>query len=94
MFEYDHSFLSLIDLHGKGVRHTRELEEVIEGYSFADEYFLEGLGHTVIRFIGFTNTSKALKIICRLNVKGEKLITLDARVPFVQEIVDDFCKYC
>jgi uncharacterized Rossmann fold enzyme len=94
MFEYDHGLLSLIDLHGKGVRHTRELEEVIEGHSFADEIFFEPLGYSVIRFIGFTNASRALKIACRLDEKNEKLITLDTRIPSVEEIVKDFCRYC
>ena len=94
MFEYDHGLLSSIDLHEKGVRHTRELEEVIEGRSFADEVFLEALGYTVIRFIGFTNASRALKIACRLDEKSGKLITLDTRIPSVEEIVKDFCKYC
>lgn len=94
MFDYDHSLLSLIDLHQIGVRNVRELEEVIEGYSFADEEDFEELGYSVIRFIGFTNSSKALKIACRLDKKAGTLITLDARIPMVEEIVNDFCKYC
>jgi hypothetical protein len=94
MFEYDHSLLSLIELHKWGIRKTSELEEVIEGYSFADEEFFEELGYQVVRFIGFTKSSKPLKIACRLDDKNGVLITLDARIPSVEEIVKDFCKYC
>jgi hypothetical protein len=31
-----------------GIRSTKELEEVIEGYSFANEFFLEEIGYTII----------------------------------------------
>jgi hypothetical protein len=93
MFEYDHSLLSLSELHKVGVRNTRELEEVIEGYSFADEEFFEDLGYRVVRFIGFTKASRPLKIACTLDENG-KLITLDARIPSVEEIVQGFCRHC
>ncbi len=93
MFEYDHSRLSLNELHKKGIRTIRELEEVVEGYSFAEEFFFEELGYKVIRFTGFTRNSKALKIACKIGVDG-KLITLDARIPTVEEIIEDFCKKC
>jgi hypothetical protein len=93
MFEYDHSMLSLTELHKIGIRSTRELEEVIEGYSFADEMFLNALGYPVIRFIGFTKKSRALKIACLLTDDG-RFATMDARIPSVQEIIDDFCRYC
>ena len=93
MFEYNHSRLSLIELHKRGIRSILELEEVIEGHSFADEEFFDELGYSVIRFIGFTNGSKPLKIACRLGENGN-LITLDARIPSVEEIIKDFCKYC
>lgn len=79
MFEYDHSLLSLIELHKIGIRSTRELEEVIEGYSFANEEFLEKWGHDVIRFVGFTNRSRALKIACRFT-EDWRLATIDARI--------------
>lgn len=93
MFEYDHSLLSLAVLHQVGIRSTRELEEVIEGHSFADEEFFEELGYSVIRFIGFNNSSRAIKIACRLSDRG-KLITLDARIPSIDEIIADFCRFC
>ncbi len=93
MFEYDHTLLSIDALHRIGIRGTRELEEVIEGYSFADEEFFDELGYSVIRFIGFTNASRAVKVACRLEEDG-RLTTLDARIPSIEEIVSDFCKYC
>jgi hypothetical protein len=93
MFEYDHTLLNLPQLHRLGIRTTKELEEVIEGYSFADEIFLEELGYRVIRFIGFTQSSRSLKIACRLERDG-KIVTLDAQIPSVEEIVSDFCEYC
>ena len=75
------------------IRSTRELEEVIEGHSFADEKFFEELGYPVIRFIGFNNASRAIKIACKLNEHG-KLVMLDARIPPVEEIISDFCHFC
>lgn len=92
MFEYDHSQLSLSLLHSRGIRSPRELEEVIEGNSFADEQFFDELGYGVIRFIGFTKASRALKIACRLSEDG-KLVTMDAQIPTVDEIVSNFCKF-
>jgi hypothetical protein len=94
MFEYDHSLLSLIELHKRGIRKPTELEEVIEGHSFADEEFFEDLGYHIVRFIGFTKASKPIKIACRLDDKSGVLTTLDARIPLVEEIIRDFCKYC
>ena len=93
MFEYDHSKLSLVELHKIGVRSTLEIEEVIEGNSFASEEYIEELGHSIIRFVGFTNHTRALKIVCRLLDDG-RLSTLDTRIPTVEEIIQDFCKYC
>lgn len=93
MFEYDHTQLSLTLLHNRGIRSTKELEEVIEGYSFADEEYFEDLKFKIIRFIGFTDISKPIKIACRLDENG-KLVTLDARIPSVEEIINDFCKNC
>jgi len=93
MFEYDHSLLSLIELHKIGIRSTRELEEVIEGYSFANEEFLEKWEYNVIRFVGFTNRSRALKIACRFT-DDWRLATIDARIASVQEIISHFCRYC
>lgn len=94
MFEYDHSLLSLVELQQKGIRRLRELEEVIEGVSFAEELFFEELGYSIIRFIGFTNKSKPLKIACRLDANTGKLTTLDAQIPSVDEIISGFCKHC
>ena len=93
MFEYDHSRLSLSELHKKGIRTIKELEEVVEGYSFAEELFFDELGYKVIRFTGFTKNSKPLKIACKIGTDG-KLTALDARIPSVEEIVEDFCKKC
>lgn len=93
MFEYDHSLLSLVELHKKGVRSTRELEEVIEGYSFAEEVLLPEIEYKVVRFIGFTKFSKPLKIVCRIS-SDMKLVTLDAQTPTVEEIINDFCRNC
>lgn len=94
MFEYDHSLLSIIALQQKGIRSVRELEEVIEGYSFADEDFRKELGYPIIYFIGFTNASRPLKIACRLNLDNRRLITLGVHIPTVEEIIADFCIHC
>lgn len=92
MFEYDHSLIRMTELHKIGVRSTRELEEVIEGHSFADEKYFEELGFTVIRFIGFNSRSLAIKVAARLH--GGLLQTLDVGIPTVDEIINDFCRYC
>lgn len=94
MFEYDHSLLSLADLHAKGIRRVSELEEVVTGESFANEQFFEELGYAVIAFTGFTKASKPLKVACRFDEKNIRLITLDARIPSVEEIKRDFCRHC
>ncbi len=94
MFEYDHSQLSFLDLQAVGIRRTSELEEVIEGESFANEQFVEELGFVVIVFTGFTRATRPIKVACRLDETSFRLITLDARIPSVAEIKKDFCKYC
>ncbi|MFP4097136.1 MAG: hypothetical protein ACLFUB_21815 [Cyclobacteriaceae bacterium] len=76
-----------------GIRSTKELEEVINGTSFVEEEFLAELGYSVLRFIGFTSNARALKVACRLGETG-KLVTLDARIPTVEEIINDFCREC
>ena len=91
MFEYDHSLLSLVALQQKGIRSTRVLEEVIEGRSFADEIYFDDLGYSVIVFTGFSRRSQAIKVASRL--KAGKLILLDAGIPTVEEIIDNFCRY-
>lgn len=93
MFEYDHSLLSLKQLHESGIRSTKELEEVIEGYSFANEIFLHEEGYAVLLFLGFSKSSKPIKIACRFDGVG-KITTLDAMIPSVEEIIESFCKYC
>lgn len=91
MFEYDHSLLSLVVLQRKGIRSTRILEEVVEGRSFADENYFDNLGYSVIVFTGFNRSSQAIKVAGRL--KKGKLILLDAKIPTVEKIIDDFCRY-
>lgn len=91
MFEYDHSLLSLVELQRKGIRSTKMLEEAIEGYSFADVTYFEQLGYEVVVFTGFSRHSQAVKVACR--IKGEKLMTLDAAIPTVEEVIRDFCRY-
>jgi len=92
-FSYDHSLLSMSQLHSMGIRSTREIEEVIEGHSYADEIYIKELRYSVIRFIGFTDQSRALKIVCRLKNDLEKLITLEVRIPNIEEIISDFCRF-
>ena len=93
MLEFDHSLLSLVALQQKGIRSTKALEEVISGTSFVEEEFSAALGYTILRFIGFTSEVQALKVACRIGETG-KLVTLDARIPTVEEVIDDFCKEC
>ncbi len=93
MFDYDHSLLSMDHLHKNGIRSSKEIEEVIEGHSFAEEVFLPELGYTIFRFIGFTKATKPIKLACRFDITG-RLVTLDALIPKVEEIIEDFCRYC
>lgn len=91
MFQYNHSLLNIVELQQKGIRSTKVLEEVIEGRSFADENYFDNLGYSVIVFTGFSHRSQAIKVVGRL--KKGKLITLDAEIPTIDEVIDDFCKY-
>ena len=93
MFEYDHSLLSISALHSIGIRSPRELEEVIEGKSFADELFIDTLGYSVIRCVGFNAKSRAIKVAFKIGEKG-RIVFLDARIPSVEEIIRDFCRHC
>jgi hypothetical protein len=80
-------------LHKIGVRSTVEIEEVIEGYSFADEQYFEELENWVIRIIGFSQQLRALKIACVVNAKLGVIKTLDVKIPTINEVINDFCRF-
>lgn len=90
MFEYDHRQIDLMELRNAGIRTFREVEEMIEGWSFAD--LIPGPGR-FYEYTGFTRESKALKVLIK---EGEdvRLETLDVSRPSVEEIIRDFCQYC
>lgn len=92
-FKYDHSLLSMDRLHKIGVRSTAEIEEVIEGYSFADEVYFGELKRRVIRFIGFSKGMRILKVAASIDTKEEKIYTLNAITPTVDEVIDEFCRF-
>ena len=92
MYEYDHSLLSSVRLQQRGIRSTRDLEEVIEGQSFANVESFKDLDYSVIIFTGFSSRSQAIKVVCRLEDSG-RIVTLDAEIPTVDEVIHDFCKY-
>jgi len=58
MFRYDHRQIDLMMLRDAGIRTFREVEEMIEGYSFADRVLGPGRFY---EFTGFTRESKPLK---------------------------------
>lgn len=91
MFEFDHSLLSLVALQRKGIRSTRALEQVVNGVSLVREAYFENLGYTVFWFIGFTASSQALEVAGKISDTG-KLVTLDAEIPSVEDIINSFCK--
>jgi len=92
-FIYDHSMLSMERLHKIGIRSTTEIEEVIEGYSFADEAYFGELKRRVIRFIGFSKSMRILKVAASFDTKEEKLYTLNAITPTVEDVIDEFCRF-
>jgi len=88
-FRYDHTGLSLPDLHRSGIRGTREIEEVFEGYSFARRRFFGR--QEVYYFTGFTKNSKPLHVALSTT---DDIITLGAIIPPVEMIVEEFCRHC
>lgn len=77
--EYDHSHLSLTDLHFEGIRSPKELEEVIEWrHSFCEED-LDILDFPVFRFTGLTNKCKGIRVVLTFSDSG-KYVTLDAKI--------------
>lgn len=90
-FKYDHTRLSPLDLHRSGIRGTRELEEVIEGYSFGRRQWYEG--DEIYLFVGFTKDSKPLEVAFK-TTDDIDIITEGARVANVEKIIKEFCRYC
>jgi hypothetical protein len=91
-FEFDHSNLSSIVLHQNGIRSLREIEEVINGESFAEEISKRYTKPTFI-VTGFTSKSKPLKIAFSIDKSG-RVITLQARIASINEIKNEFCRHC
>ena len=92
MFRYHHN-VDLYFLREAGVRTFREVEEMIEGYSFSD-FISES--EWVYKFTGFTSESKGLQVLIKEIGQSEdvEILTLDVRKPSVQEIIKNFCRYC
>ncbi len=90
-FEFRHENLSIVELHSKGIRNTKWLEEVILGDSFWDleDYENENL----IFATGFTKEMVGLVIVFRLD-RDFTIITLDAKKAILDEIKYNFCKHC
>lgn len=65
------------------------MEEIIEGYSFADA--VPGPGK-YYEFTGFTRESKAIKVTIRANDDAD-FVTIEVTRPSVDEIIDNFCQY-
>ena len=92
-FEFDHSNISSIRLQENGIRSLREIEEVVQGESFAEELSSEIYGSPIFLLIGFTTKSKPLKVAFSLGL-DYKIITLQAKIASVYEIKKEFCKHC
>ncbi|HWZ21643.1 MAG TPA: hypothetical protein VNW06_03255 [Cytophagaceae bacterium] len=92
-FQFNHSNLSILVLHQNGIRSLLELEQVIQGDSFAEELQSEIRGRSIFIATGFTVKSKPLKVAFSLNTQGE-IITLQAKIATISEIKEGFCKHC
>jgi hypothetical protein len=80
MFEYDHSFLSLVDLQKKGIRSTRDLEEVIEWKYSGCKVDDVSLQFPIYIIAGLTEKCRGLTVAVMVNENG-LFRTLDAIIP-------------
>lgn len=95
VLRYDHRRINITALYEGGARSLRELEEVIEGYSVADRWFLTELNEEVYFFIGFTKNSKPLEIaLVEEKAEDACIRTIGVRTPHVEEIINRFCRHC
>ncbi len=92
-FNFNHSNLSAVELQKIGIKSTRELEEVILGESFFDEFEDVEFGNFLIA-TGFTLEVTALVIAFAIEYETLDIILLDARKATIEEIKKHFCKYC
>jgi hypothetical protein len=94
MFNYDYRQIDLMILRAAGIRRFREVEEMIEGDSFAEE--IPGPG-SFYCFTGFTSESKPLKVTIKSIVDKDMDVDIEVREvrkPTVEEIIDNFCRHC
>jgi hypothetical protein len=94
MFNYDYRSVDLFMLREAGVRTFREVEEMIEGNSFADEY--PG-PEKFLCYTGFTSESKPLEVTIKvITNRGDDvwLEVMDVRRPGITEIINNFCRHC
>lgn len=90
-FEFRHDNLSIVELHKKGIRTTKWLEEVIMGDSFWD--FDNYENENLVFATGFSIDVTGIVVVFKID-EDLKIITLDAKRSTIQEIRNDFCKYC
>ena len=90
-FEFRHSNLSIVELHKKGIRNLKWLEEVILGESYWEDIFVD-IDSTYFA-TGFTNDMQALVVAFRIDSEMT-IFTLDAKRATIEEVKFNYCKFC
>jgi len=93
IFKYDFRLVDLMELREVGVRRFYEVEEMIEGDSYADD--VSGPGNFVC-YTGFTRESKPLEVTLKEITNKDDDVWLeiyDVRKPTVEQIINNFCRH-
>jgi hypothetical protein len=89
-FKFDHSQLSMVELHQSGIRSTRNLEEVFyDPFGKLIELTKEEDGFQSFVSFGFSDTMQPIKYFFRL--EDEVLISQAAKIMTRQEIKRYYC---
>lgn len=91
-FAFKHNQLSLVELHQKGIRETKDIEEVILGESFWEEISKDEYGRIIFLATGFSRSITPIAVAFIVEYDEPTIITLDAKRATIDEIKENFCK--
>lgn len=78
-FEYDHRYLSLVQLHQEGIRSTKELEEVVEWEQSHCDEDNASFEYPIFMITGLSKKCRGISVVITIDEFG-KFVTLDAKV--------------
>ena len=89
-FRFDHSQLSLVELHGEGIRSTRSLEESFyDPFGKLIELTKEEDDFRLFLSFGFSDSMQPIKFLFKL--KEEVLVSQSASIMTREEIKQFYC---